>query len=209
MRPIRHGELTLALHELSAKRGPSLLLLHALFGAGRDWLGDADAWPGSVHALDFAGHGESSWRPGGAYTPELFAADVDAALAALGPSAIAGVGLGAYVAVLVAGARPDLVPATLLVPGPGLDGEPLPAPPVVEPVAPQPDGSDPMVGTCARDVRPPDYAIAFAARARSLLLAEDGTSRPPWWAALRGSPNVRGAETNRRRALADLAGVVG
>ena len=34
-----------------------------------------------------AGHGESDTRPGGAYTPELCAGDVDAALAVVGATA--------------------------------------------------------------------------------------------------------------------------
>ncbi|MEW6272124.1 MAG: alpha/beta hydrolase, partial [Thermodesulfobacteriota bacterium] len=115
-RQIVHGQLRLALHELRRGDAPRLLLLHALGESSRCWGEQAAAWPGGVVALDFAGHGGSAWRPGGAYTPELFAADVDAALAALGPCSLAGSGLGAYVALLVAGARPALVPAALLLP---------------------------------------------------------------------------------------------
>ena len=48
--------------------------------------------------------------------------DVDAALAHLGPSTVLGRGLGAYIALLIAGARPDLVRGAVLADGPGLVG---------------------------------------------------------------------------------------
>ena len=49
-------------------------------------------------------------------------ADADAALAHLGPATVYGRGLGAYVALLIAGARPDLVRGAVLDDGPGLVG---------------------------------------------------------------------------------------
>src|SRR5262249_23532908 len=127
------GEVALALHELrSGSRAgapggaPPLLLVHALEGSTRDWLPHGEAilaaWRGPVFAIDLAGHGESEWRVGGAYTPELFAADVDAVLASIGRSALAGAGVGAYACLLVAAARRDLVPGAALLPGRGLAG---------------------------------------------------------------------------------------
>ena len=158
-----------------------------------------------MHALDFAGHGESARRAGGAYVPELLAADADVALELLGPCRIAGAGIGAYIALLLAGARPELVPAALLLPGRGLDGGgPLPNPTrgraFIATLDGESDGAsdptsdpepDPMVWTCDNDPRPPDYALAFASAARRLLLAEDGTRRPPWWEAIREASVTR------------------
>jgi pimeloyl-ACP methyl ester carboxylesterase len=229
-RCVAHGEVELALHELrpaplGTAGGPRLLLVHELGASSARWIapggaaGLLAAWPGPVLALDLAGHGESQSRVGGAYTPELFAADVDAALAALGACFLAGAGLGAYVCLLVAGARPDLVPAALLLPGAGLDGGgPHPhvgriADPVVEAAAAAgprlPGGPDPLTHACAGDVRPPDYAQPFAGAARRLLLAEDGSPRPPWWRAVAGEPSARRVSADRATALAALGALAG
>jgi pimeloyl-ACP methyl ester carboxylesterase len=219
VRHLRHGDVMLALHELRTGGRTPLLLLHELGGSSADWNGSGEMDPGPVFALDLAGHGVSSWRTGGAYAPELFAADADAALDALGPARLAGAGLGAYVALLVAGARPDLVPAVLLLPGAGLDGGG--ARPDFARVATfgallddlvarrtrAETGCDPLVHSCERDPRPPDYACEFARAARGVLLAEDGRPRPPWWEALHGIPSVVVVPGDRRRALAELAPV--
>ena len=213
---IRHAGVALALHDLRPGNGDPLLLLHELSGTSVGWDVERDVWPGHLLALDFAGHGASEWRAGGAYTPELLAGDVDAALATLGSCRIAGAGLGAYVALVVAGARPDLVPAALLLPGRGLDGGgPVPdfartsglAAELAEIETARADGTaryDPMVRSCARDVRPPDYAVSFARAARCLLLAEDGGPRPPWWEALRETTAASSVAADPRRALERL-----
>jgi pimeloyl-ACP methyl ester carboxylesterase len=216
-RSIHHGEVSLALHELAGARvGPRLLLLHELRGSSDGWGPELEPWPGEVFALDFAGHGASDWRAGGAYTPELFAADADAALAELGPCMLAGAGIGAYAALLVAGARPDLVPAALLLPGDGLDGVAIPdldpAPGLIESIADLETerrasrsglAPDPLVASCTRDPRPADYAAPFALAARRLLLFEDDDPRPAWWDAVRANATVfRGS---RRDALSRLA----
>ena len=118
---LQHGRVALHLEELRAGEGTPLLLLHALGGSHRDWLSEPAlaAWPGPVWALDFSGHGRSGRVLGGSYTAELLVADADHALFHLEHACLAGVGLGAYVAGLLAGARPDAVPAALLLPGPG------------------------------------------------------------------------------------------
>jgi pimeloyl-ACP methyl ester carboxylesterase len=195
-RRFSHGELTLALHELRGGSGTALLLLHQLGGASTDWGAPPEGWPGPVFALDFAGHGASERRTGGAYVPELLAADADAALELLGPCRLAGAGVGAYVALLLAGARPERVPAALLLPGRGLDGGgPLPdrrrGRTFLAPSVDGDGGPDPMIWSCDADPRPPDYALAFAAAARRLLLAEDGGPRPPWWEAIRAASVAR------------------
>ena len=192
---IKHGRVSLQLHELVRRPGVPLLLLHALSGSSADW-GEAPAtWPGAVFALDFAGHGHSESVVGGAYYAELLAGDADAALAHIGRAALVGAGLGAYVTLLLAGARRDDVPAALLLPGAGLGGGG--ALPDFQRECPQfvvgerqVGGCDPLVHALDRDVRPVDYAEPFARAARRLLLVEDGTPRPPWWEAARGSPSA-------------------
>ncbi|HZR83590.1 MAG TPA: alpha/beta hydrolase [Candidatus Binatia bacterium] len=232
-RKIAHGELELALHELrstSRSGAPAdatpLVLVHALEGSARDWLPHGEAilaaWRGPVFAIDLAGHGESDWRVGGAYTPELFAADVDAVLAAIGRAALAGAGVGAYASLLVAAARRDLVPGAVLLPGRGLaGGGALPvasgrAPDFAPEVARDTRGGssaqlasraacDPLVRACLEDVRPVDYAESFAGAARALLLAADGDDLPPWWRAVRGAPPAKAAPREAAAAVAALA----
>jgi len=189
---LRHARIELELHELSHRDGPALLLLHALGGSAADWGELPAAWPGRVLGLDFCGHGGSAHMRGGAYSPELLAGDADAALAEIGPAALAGAGIGAYVALLLAGGRPDLVSAALLLPGRGLaGGGPLPnwersiafaLDPARHP--PLPPDCDPQCSLLDADPRPPDYAAHFARAARRLLLLEDDTPRQPWWEAV-------------------------
>jgi len=190
---LRHARVTLALHAFAAGEGAPLLLLHGLGGSAKDWRSAPIDWPGAVYALDFSGHGESAWVLGGAYTPELLVGDADAALAHLGTAHIAGAGLGAWVALLLAGTRPERVPGALLLPGAGLAGGG--ALPDFESAgegwilessrAPRGDGPhDPLARSLDHDLRPIDYAEAFAVRARRLLLAEGGDARPPWWEAV-------------------------
>jgi pimeloyl-ACP methyl ester carboxylesterase len=212
-RSIVHGDTSLALHTL---RGGSdgVLLLHELGGTSTDWQEVVERWPGAVHALDFAGHGRSDWRRGGGYTPELFAGDADAALAVLGPCHLVGAGLGAYVALLLAGGRPALVPAALLLPGAGLDGGGAVPDPARRPALPSvpeatSSGCDPLTRLCEHDLRPADYARAVARDARRLLLAEDAGARPPWWEAMRDAPGARPVPARLGDALAQLASQIG
>ena len=107
---LQHARTALELHELSHRDGPSLLLLHALGGSSVDWSEAPALWPGRVYALDFSGHGRSEWVRGGVYLPEFLVADADIALAHIGAAALAGAGVGAYVALLLAGARHQQVP---------------------------------------------------------------------------------------------------
>jgi pimeloyl-ACP methyl ester carboxylesterase len=218
MRRIASGRSEIALHELTAGAGPALLLLHALGGSHRDLAPLAAHWPGRVLALDLAGHGESRWPRGGAYTAELHAADADAALQETGDAYVAGAGLGAYVALLLAGARKERVPGALLLPGRGLDGG-GPAPRRDQALEvrnaealrmldaatalPRP-ALDPLLRACETDPRPPEYARAFADAARRLLFAEDGGARPPWWEAARGAAAAEAAPAEPAAALRRL-----
>jgi pimeloyl-ACP methyl ester carboxylesterase len=195
---IQHGRVSLELHELQRGNGLALLLLHALAGSSADWGALPRVWPGPIYALDFCGHGRSAWLIAGGYRPELLAADADCALARIGNAALLGAGLGAYVAVLLAGARRDTIPGAVLVPVPGLAGAGA-SPPfdkletTLGPFETGERGSeayDPMVSVLDRDVRPVDYVEPFARAARRLLLVEDAAEpRPaePQWHSLKGS----------------------
>lgn len=214
---IQHGRVALELHELARREGPALLLLHALFGSSVDWIEAPSAWPGSVYALDFSGHGRSDWVVGGAYSPELLLADADAALAHIGVAAVTGAGVGAYVALLLAGARPESVPAALLFPGAGLSGggalpnfnREFPGFPTSTAAQPAEQRHDPMVGALNFDVRPSDYAEAFAHAARRLLLVEDAETQPPWWQTALQSPSAEPVTGNFTSALTRLLAAVG
>lgn len=198
---LRNGRVALALHTLQAAQGMPLLLLHALGGSARDFGKRRIVWPGPVHALDFSGHGASGRAFGGGYYPELWVADADIALAALGQAVLLGAGVGAYVALLLAGTRAEHVPAVVLSGGAGLTGggpEPrwegalLPDITATKPARElQPVSEhDPAVLQCGGDVRPPDYARRFAALARRIVLLEDESEAPRWWRAVRELPGV-------------------
>lgn len=216
---VASGRSEIALHELRAGAGPTLLCLHALGGRGSDFAELAPHWSGRVLALDFVGHGASQHPRGGSYSPEILAGDADAALAHAGEAcAVMGAGLGAYVALLIAGSRPERVHAAYLLPGRGLEGG-GPAPrtalaggalraelALLLDAAAQRDRRDfdPMLHTCEVDPRPADYARAFADAAQRLLLAEDGSLRPPWWEAVREAACALRAPMDPRAGLAML-----
>jgi len=209
---LRHARTDLELHELSHRDGPALLLLHALGGSSAGWSELPASWPGSVFALDFSGHGRSARVHGGVYMPELLVADADAALAAIGPAALAGAGLGAYVALLLAGGRRDQVGGALLLAGRGLNGAPQPDfdrpmlslfKPDAHP--PLPPDCDPLLCALEADVRPADYAVRYAHAARRVLLHEDGSARPPWWEAVRAAPSAEIVGGDAASALMRLA----
>lgn len=197
---IRHGKIDLALHHLRSKPTTPdiatrpLLLLHGLGEASPatvpHWL---VSWPGSIAALDFTGHGQSTVPRGGGYTAEILLADTDAALGALtrdDPEAtitVVGRGLGAYVALQLAGARPSRVHGTILLDGPGLAGGSTG--PTSQGFFSLPtDGSTPdpyALLEFGHDLRPPDYAgsfvrLAVAGSALDDPIAVCSVFRPEW-----------------------------
>ena len=88
---LSHSKLRLALHTLREAPGATLLMLHGLGECSkRVHTPELEAWPGSVVALDFSGHGESSLPRGGGYTAEVLMADADAAIAERGPATVCG-----------------------------------------------------------------------------------------------------------------------
>jgi pimeloyl-ACP methyl ester carboxylesterase len=197
---LHHAKVRIALHRLADASGPRLLLLHPLGGrspATRPSF--TDAWPGSVWALDFVGHGASDVPRGGGYTCEVLMGDVDTALARLGPSTIVGHGLGAYIGLLIAGARPSLVRGVALCDGPGLaGGGTAPGANVVLTVDPALEGTAPdpwALVELSRDVRPADYATSFTRQALQLSglttpIAVCATFRPPWLQAVADETGV-------------------
>lgn len=209
---LTHNKVDLALHTLRTGDGPNLLLLHGLGEASPDavprW---AQSWPGDVHALDFTGHGASGLPIGGGYTAEMLLADADMALRELGTATVVGRGLGAYIGLLVGGARAANVRGVVITDGPGMSGGPTSptSQPIVtaEPVESTPDPY--AILELGRDLRPPDYATTF------VRLANEGSGldepitvvakfRPRWLRAVVDEPGVR-EMTSLTDALASYA----
>lgn len=199
---LTHARAGLALHRLRAGDGNGATPLLLVHGLGERTPARppsyTDDWPGPVYGLDLTGHGDSTVPAGGGYSAELLMADVDTALRHLGPSTVVGRGLGAYVALLVAGARPEALRGTVLVDGPGMiarstgPGSPMPAMPDGNAVAPP----DPFaLVELGRDIRTPDYAAVFV---RMALLGSAvpnpisvcAVNRPPWVEAVVDEPGV-------------------
>jgi pimeloyl-ACP methyl ester carboxylesterase len=194
---LQHGRIRLALHQLQkAGDGSSLHPLLLLHGLGESALSHRRAsfshWSGAVYALDFTGHGLSTIPGGGGYSCEILMGDVDIALAHIGPATLCGRGLGAYVALLLAGARPDLVRGAILLDGPGLSGTSASDSPYIPAI--DTSGATPpdpfAIAELATDARPPEYAVHFA----SLAMQHSPLSRPiaictrepaPWLVAVR------------------------
>jgi len=196
---LTHNRVRLALHRLAEGSGRPLLVLHGLGEATTATVARwAEAWPGDVYGLDFTGHGASSLPRGGGYSAEVLMGDADAALDHLGPATVVGRGLGGYVALLIAGARPRLVRGAVIADGPGLAGGGA-YPDALSLVVPADAGSGPpdpyAMLELTKAVRPPDYATSFARLAVQLSglatpLAVAARVRPPWLAAVVDEPGV-------------------
>ena len=191
---LRHNKIELALHQIREGSGRALLLLHGLGESAASMSKMSITWVGPVWALDFTGHGESSVPSGGGYSSEILMADADIALRHLGEATIVGRGLGAYVAFLLAGARPALVRGAVLLDGPGLAGGAVHATSNTEITSVgnrQGTTPDPWaLIELSRDARPPSYTTTFA------RLAVNGSGipepvavackvSPPWVEAIR------------------------
>jgi pimeloyl-ACP methyl ester carboxylesterase len=154
-----------------------------------------------VFALDFTGHGASTLPRGGGYTAEVLMGDADAAIAKIGRATVVGRGLGAYVALLLAGGRPRDVCGAILCDGPGLAGGgsrpgsshidrgPGPASRAPDPHA---------LAELSHDIRPPDYATGFVRQATHLSGLERpitvaAKERPDWLRGVLEEPGVEAA----------------
>lgn len=208
---LQHGKVSLALHHLRGGDGRALLLLHGLGERSPDALpGWAESWPGPIAALDFTGHGSSTIPRGGGYSAEMMLADADIALGHLGGATVVGRGLGAYVALQLAGARAAVVRGAVLADGPGLAGGAVQPTSssffVLEPRAEPPDPY--ALFELSRDLRPPDYATVFARMAVEHSGLDEPITvaavvRPPWLAAVADEVGV--AQASVRDALAAYA----
>jgi len=198
---VRHNRISLALHRLrdaGPAGGRPLLYLHGLGDRSPDAVPGRVSWPGPIWALDFTGHGRSTIPKGGGYSCELLMADVDAALAELGPSTVYGRGLGGYVGLLIAGGRPDLVRGAVIDDGPGLAGGGVePGTPFIltQPFAAEATPDPYALLELSIDLRPPDYATAFARQATQLsgldvAVAVAALGRASWLAAVALEPGV-------------------
>ena len=164
-----------------------------------------DAWPGPIAALDFTGHGRSTIPVGGGYTAEILLADADIALAELGRATVFGRGLGAYIALQLAGSRPTDVLGAILADGPGLAGGatfPTSQSFFAPPAAGGPPDPNALV-ELSRDLRPPDYAAAFVRLALAGSPLDEPISvaavfHPPWLEAVAAEPGVS-VDHDRRR----------
>lgn len=217
---LRHNRIDLALHRLRDGDGRALLHLHGLGERSPVAVpAHLEAWPGPVWALDFTGHGASTVPRGGGYFAEVLMGDVDMALSHLGEVTIYGRGLGAYVALLVAGARAELVRGAILDDGPGLHGGsegPASSYILTEPLTTRAQATESPTGSpspdpyalleLSSDVRPADYATTFARLAATLsglevAVAVVGSVRPPWLAAVAREPGVQVVSCERAFAL--------
>lgn len=196
-----HNKIELALHRLSEGSGDCqpLLILHGLGEATgttipKPW----DVWPGPVWGLDFTGHGVSTVPRSGGYTCEVLASDVDIALSHVGPATVVGRGLGAYVGLMTAAARPELVRGLVLSDGPGLAGgsDGPGSGTWFSPADANGSSPDPFaLFELSTDVRPADYVMGFL---RLLLDHSDLVNpvtvtarvRPPWLEAVANEPGV-------------------
>lgn len=201
---VRHGRIDLALFRLADGDGRPLLLLHGLGERSPEVVPpDVTGWTGPIWALDFTGHGASTVPHGGGYSAEVVMADADTALryllsdpdaAAVGCTVL-GRGLGGYVALLLAGARADVVRGAVIADGPGLTGGPVrPGSNHIDAARRHPPGAPPMPDPyalieLATDIRPVDYAVRFvhSAAERSPMdqpIVVAAVNRPPWLAAV-------------------------
>ena len=195
---LSHNRIRLALRQLREGESRPLLLLHGL-GESSDPIFSAPlpTWPGPVVGLDFTGHGRSTVPAGGGYTTEILLGDADAAVEHLGAVTVLGRGLGGYVALLLAGARPDLVIGAIIDDGPGLSGGPIePTSTAVLSIGGDGTAPDPYaLLELGRDLRPADYAVDFARLATEASPIDEPITvvaefRPPWLTAVAAAPGV-------------------
>jgi pimeloyl-ACP methyl ester carboxylesterase len=217
---LRHYHVQLALHQLRNGGGHPLLLLHGLGEATRTDLPPYfEQWPGPIWGLDFTGHGASSVPVGGGYTAEILLADANVALTHIGEATVFGRGLGAWIALLLAGARPTKVRGAILFDGPGLVGggtEPGSSF-VIEAPSGAASGTDRTtpdpfaVAELARDVRPPDYAasfVRFSVEGSDLPepITVSTVARPEWLVAVAAEPGVTDLPVEEALALYSASG---
>lgn len=194
---LTHNRVKLALHTLRGGEGRPLLHLHALGEESPSGVPeDLAEWPGPVFALDFTGHGASTVPGGGGYTAEVLMGDADAALNRIGEATVVGRGLGAYIALMLSGARPHRVHGAILCDGAGLaGGGERPGPIAVRGVPGKTTTPDQFaLVELSQDLRPAEYVTRFVELAAEHSPITDPISvvaraRPDW---LRAVVEMRG-----------------
>ena len=86
---------------------PVTVVAHGLTGSRHDFAPIAPFVPGTAVLFDFRGHGDSGRPPAGAYSMDMFAADLDAVARHHGATRLVGVSLGAGAAVRLLSSQPD------------------------------------------------------------------------------------------------------
>lgn len=196
---LSHNRVKLALHTLRNGEGRPLLHLHALGEQSPAGVPeDLAAWSGPIYALDFTGHGASTVPGGGGYTAEVLMGDADAALNRIGEATVIGRGLGAYIALMLSGARPGRVHGAILCDGAGLvGGGERPGPIAVRGVPGKTTTPDPFaLVELSSDLRPTEYVTRFVELAAEHSPLPDpiaivARARPDWLAAVSRMRGVR------------------
>lgn len=197
---LQHNKVQLALHRFCEgdPEATPLLQVHGLGESaappGAPW----DQWRGPIWGLDLTGHGQSTVPQGGGYVCEVLMSDIDIALSHIGPATVHGRGLGAYLTLLLAGARPDLVRGAILGDGPGLagGGSGVASSSWFDPADADGRTPDPFaLFELSTDVRPADYAQSFvhllmATSPLDTPLVVTARSRPLWLDAVAREPGV-------------------
>lgn len=115
---LRGAGLALAADVAGPADGPTILFLHGSGQTRQSWneaLRAAAARGYRACALDQRGHGDSDWSPDGAYSLELFAADLGVVARQLGTPILVGASLGGLAGMLVAGTPQPPLRALVLV----------------------------------------------------------------------------------------------
>src|SRR4051812_2005774 len=109
--------MSIALAATDYGQGPPLLVLHGLFGSGRNWASIAQrlAADRRVITLDLRNHGASPWQDAMGYAEMATDLLDHIETHGLGPSAVLGHSMGGKVAMTAAFVRPDLVERLVVV----------------------------------------------------------------------------------------------
>ncbi|MGH8992167.1 MAG: alpha/beta fold hydrolase [Acidimicrobiia bacterium] len=131
-------------------RGMPIVAIHALTTSYKTFVGIGERLAGRrpLFAPDLRGRGDSD-KPAGPYGMAAHAADVAAAMRAIGigPAVVVGHSMGAYVATALAAGEPDLVAGVVLLDG----GHPPDLPPGLDPDAHLDQILGPVIGRLRQD----------------------------------------------------------
>lgn len=106
-----------ALAAIEQGSGPPLLILHGLFGSGRNWSSPAQRFSAAHHvfALDARNHGASPWADSMTYADMTEDVQQFQAARGLGPAAVMGHSMGGKTAMLLALDHPEAIKRLVVV----------------------------------------------------------------------------------------------